>query len=508
MRYKYVLSALAILFYSTIINAQNTLDRIGLNSTNPASVAFSLRQLSTGYTGPLVRIKVGTLFYDVYPDASTKFFTLNSKISASVSTYNATVSAASANELSTIITTSMNATVAIWYDQSGNAVNVLNSGITGAKIIIAGSIVELNGQPTIYFSDKYSYLISETSVDYSSQNAATLNAALQNIASISVISGIIVNGFNGGWGLIYDPTDTFKGFWLDGYGYANARSNEWTTDAKIVTGVYTKNKDSYIYLNSQLKGTRITLPNRNWAPSKIYVGARGDDDNRTFIGKISEVFIFPKSLSPEEQSSLESSQSIFILPSPPYVTITPSVSGVVCAGTSLTFTANAHYFTNTPTYQWVNNGVDIIGANASTYSNTSLTTNDQISVKANTSYNSNTIAVSILTTPIITTNGDACLTKTSFTTTFRLTSYAWYKDNVAITSATSNSYTPTASGVYRVTESIGTCSTTSAVTTIYTCGRTEDGKMSILETSTKLVGKDGAINNGYGVDDRGSLLAK
>ena len=80
MKFKFALIGLIALFSANFGYGQNTLDNIGLTSSTPASVAFSLRQLSTSYTGPLVRIKVGTSFYDVYPDASTKNFSLISKL--------------------------------------------------------------------------------------------------------------------------------------------------------------------------------------------------------------------------------------------------------------------------------------------------------------------------------------------------------------------------------------------------------------------------------------------
>lgn len=56
--------------------------------------------------------------------------------------------------------------------------------------------------------------------------------------------------------------------------------------------------------------------------------------------------------------------------------------------------------------------------------------------------------------------------------------------------------------------SSGTCTNTSTATTIYTCGRTAFGRMDVLETSTTLVSKEGALNNGNGVDERGLILTK
>ena len=93
---------------------------------------------------------------------------------------------ASTNALSTIITAgTTNATVAIWYDQSGNGVHVLSSGAT-AKIITAGSILTMNGQPTINFYNSTSYLTSSTTVNYTSQTFATVNAVPLHYTIVTV----------------------------------------------------------------------------------------------------------------------------------------------------------------------------------------------------------------------------------------------------------------------------------------------------------------------------------
>ncbi|MFN9378709.1 MAG: hypothetical protein ACK6BQ_01855, partial [Bacteroidota bacterium] len=379
------LLTLLLLLTAFLSNAQNTLNNVGLTSAAPASVAFSLRQLSTSYTGPLVRIKIGStnVFYDVYPDASTKKFSLSSKISASVSTYNAAVSAESLNALSTIISGATDATVAIWYDQSGNGVNVLSSS-PNAKIIASGSINTINGQPTINFTGTNSYLTSSTTVNYSAQTHATVNAVAQNVASTNYISGILSTGDNGGWGLCYDPTPTStnKGYWVDASGGYGAFSNELTTEPKIVTGTIgtiASGTSSFIYINGTQKGTRVAQSIANGTTDRIYVGSRGNFSGRQFIGNISETIMFPKTLSADERAYLESSQSIFIAP---FVTITSSASGAVCAGTNVTFTANAQDFTS-PYYQWYKNSIAINGATSSTYSSSSLVNGDQVNVKVN-----------------------------------------------------------------------------------------------------------------------------
>ena len=62
------------------------------------------------------------------------------------------------------------------------------------------------------------------------------------------------------------------------------------------------------------------------------------------------------------------------------VSIIASPSGIICPGTSVSFTATP---TNggIPTYQWQNGGVDILGATNPTYTSTTLLNNDVITVR-------------------------------------------------------------------------------------------------------------------------------
>jgi len=123
-----------------------------------------------------------------------------------------------------------------------------------------------------------------------------------------------------------------------------------------------------------------------------------------------------------------------------------------------------------------------------------------------TGYGSNTITISITgAVPTLTMNGDACINKTTLTTTSGLTSYAWYKDNVVISGATTNSYTPTASGSYLVQVSTGTCTSTSTATTIYNCAVGADGKMSAITNASTIISPEGGANFGTGRDIAGKL---
>lgn len=388
MKAKYYLLIVFALFSSFQSKAQNTLDRIGLTSSTPASVAYSVRQLSTNYTGPLLRVKVGTSFYDVYPDTITSIFSLNSKISAPIGTYNAGVGTATASSLNSIIVSgTTNATVVVWYDQSGNGVNVMTSTATGPKIITQGNIQLMNGMPTIYFaavSANTSPLVSATTVNFSSQQTATVNAVVQNIGSTSNISGVYSTGLSGGWGLNYGATAPL-GYWADGSGCSHALTGVTSNTPKIITGLMNKTtSSSSIYENNVLIDTRpLTCNIDNGVADKVCIGIRAENGGtRKFDGNISEVFLFPSILANANRIMIETDQNTTYFS--PFVSITSSATGAICGGESVTFTANAQNFSTTPSYQWYKNGVAISGANSTTYTTTSLANNDQINVTCST----------------------------------------------------------------------------------------------------------------------------
>jgi sugar lactone lactonase YvrE len=124
-------------------------------------------------------------------------------------------------------------------------------------------------------------------------------------------------------------------------------------------------------------------------------------------------------------------------------------------------------------------------------------------------YTSNTLVSSINAspaTPTITVTGDACANKTTLTTSTGLGTYAWYKDNVAISNTNTNTYLPTTAGDYKVQVTSGSCSSTSTATTIYTCGRTANGSMRAISSPTTLVSQEGGINFGTGVSEVGATV--
>jgi hypothetical protein len=171
---------------------QNALNNLGLTNTTPSASAYSLRKMSSGYSGPLARITIGSNYYDVYPDTTSGLFALTSPISAAVTTYNAAVAIASANALNTVITAgTTNATVAIWYDQSGNSNNVIQATTANQpRIINQGTIETLNGMPTLRFiGASANFMESVNNVNIA--GASSVNAVSNSISSSANTASIV-----------------------------------------------------------------------------------------------------------------------------------------------------------------------------------------------------------------------------------------------------------------------------------------------------------------------------
>jgi hypothetical protein len=187
-----IVYTLFFLLYYTPVEGQNALTTLGLTNTTPAASSYSLRKMSSAYSGPLVRITIGSNYYDVYPDATSGLFAPTSKISAAVTTYNAAVAAASTNALSTIITAgTTTATVAIWYDQSGNANNVIQATAANQpRIINLGTIETLNGMPTLRFVGASSHFMESVN-NVNIAGASSVNAVSSSISSSANSASIV-----------------------------------------------------------------------------------------------------------------------------------------------------------------------------------------------------------------------------------------------------------------------------------------------------------------------------
>jgi hypothetical protein len=139
------------------------------------------------------------------------------------------------------------------------------------------------------------------------------------------------------------------------------------------------------------------------------------------------------------------------------VTISANGSTTICTGNSVQLTGTVSP-TGVYQYQWQRNGTNITGANTNDLSvNTSGNYVLKVTDLNSTIYNSNTINVTVnslpsapsvtYNSPAIICNGGSVLMSDNSSTNV---SYSWFLNNVAISNATSNAYTATSAGTYKL----------------------------------------------------------
>ena len=155
----------------------------------------------------------------------------------------------------------------------------------------------------------------------------------------------------------------------------------------------------------------------------------------------------------------------------PTATITAQGSTTFCQGGSVLLTANTGTGYN---YQWKIGGTNISGATSSSYTATITGTYTVvITVNAGCSATSKGLSVTVNALPVatvtpvgtvnLTTGGNVSL-KANKVSAY---SYQWYKNGIIISSAVSNSYTVTTSGIYTVKETTNkSCSAISNAVTV------------------------------------------
>ncbi len=155
--------------YSIVVTRYlNALTTLGLTIPNPSPAAFSLRNLSSEYSGFAIRVRRSN-------DNTTQDigFTANGDLDTAA--------------LKTFVGAN-NGFVNIWYDQSGNLKNATQATLaTQPQIVNAGVIYRRNGIPTVYFNS--TSLATSSYTGYSSGYTLAIVAGVQTNTTYPTFGG-------------------------------------------------------------------------------------------------------------------------------------------------------------------------------------------------------------------------------------------------------------------------------------------------------------------------------
>jgi trimeric autotransporter adhesin len=296
----------------------NTLDYAGLSSSSPAKVAYSLRRLSSTYTGHLIQVRRST-------DNTTSNIGYNGSGNIDLSA------------LSTFVG-SGDGFITIWYDQSGNGNHAIQASPTlQPKIVNAGSVVTSNSRPTIQFDG--TTFIDGGTVGYGISGDRTLNVAFHHV------SGAM-------WNVIDRNVAGTPVYGIAGDNQIQVRNNAGT----IINGGTSLSLPIKSATTLRWDATNALLSYRNGTPDFagslaqpstmdiMRIGRHFNDVLGAAVLNIWEVVLFPSALGASDRLSLECGQVSYYSLIPVGVA---AASPTICIGSSTALTASG-----AGTYTW------------------------------------------------------------------------------------------------------------------------------------------------------------
>ncbi|WMW77319.1 putative Ig domain-containing protein [Flavobacterium sp. 20NA77.7] len=327
------------------ITVNSVLDLTGINNTT-ANVAYSLRKLSSSYTGAAIRVRRSS------DNAEQNIgFDMSGNLDQSALT---------------AFVGSGNGFVTTWYDQSGKGKNVTQTtNANQPKIVSNGTIITRNGKPMMNFESGTSARLVNTST------TSTLPVSMVNVAGVDRVSSSEFNfaSIGGSNGLcLRIQNGQFIGIKI---GSALVFTNSYASAGQLnVLSVIQTSSTGNMFLN----GTQATITaggsNGVANPSpNITIGAPGDFGASSNDGFLSESIFYSSLLSTTDRQALEANQAAYygLIPAFTYpsatvatyasaVTINPS--GLANTGTftvspslpsGLTINATTGVISGTPT---------------------------------------------------------------------------------------------------------------------------------------------------------------
>lgn len=303
---KRILLFILIFAMNLSVKGQNTLDNLSLTGATPSAVSYSLRQTSSSYSGPAIRVR-----------RSSDNTEQDIGFTAGVLDQSALLAFVGAG----------NGFVTVWYDQSGFGRNATQTTQANQpRIVNAGVIETQNGKPAIFLNGTNSILRQTT---LSVSNPYSINVVASRTAS------------NGGYQRLINLSSTgdaycFVGAYLTNYATFTGNGAAWN-DVAANTQNITIGNTSNILTATATSGASGLSPfvnsvaqnRKNGTTSTatgFLIGAayNGSNVSQLWTGYISEFEVFPSALSYEERQNLECNQSSFYS-----VTISPQAELVI-----------------------------------------------------------------------------------------------------------------------------------------------------------------------------------
>ena len=260
--------------------AQNTLDNIGLTASTPAASAYSLRKLSSSYSGNAIQVRRSS-------DNTTQDigFSSGNLDTASLKTF----------------VSSGNGFVTIWYDQSGNGRNLTQATTSKQPAIInAGVIYRRNGLPTIYH-DATDDGLSYTGTDYLTSLPISVNIVAGGNSNNNVFRRAVQGTGTNNW--LVGPYSNQHAWFANGWNHQI--STPWSTSS---VEYFTVIEPSSTACTSWRNGVSQSTGNNKGTPGSLATGYGGYVPE-ILDGYISEVIAFNSELSTTDRQTMEANQN-------------------------------------------------------------------------------------------------------------------------------------------------------------------------------------------------------
>jgi len=265
---------------STTLFAQNNLDKVGLSGTAPSSAAYSMRLLSSSYSGNAIQVRRSS-------DNTTQSigFTVNGDLDT-----NALKSFTGAGD----------AFISIWYDQTGNAKDLSQPTMSHQPAIVSsGVIYRENAKPFIRFFGVIA------SANYKSLNLASQMTVVGHVSAVHRFEPTGDGFILGHTGVYYWHSNPVSTLISSVYASTSVKGGTGWTNGTAYSPV-SMPWPSVLSINEIAPLTANSLTNwDNIGTDRITA------HNTTGGGGYSELIIFPAALSAGDRHILEGNQASY-----------------------------------------------------------------------------------------------------------------------------------------------------------------------------------------------------